>query len=262
MLLLVDVGARPPMGHPSAVTCVAAAIAAAAAALGVHAMGGAAAGTFLVGGGGGGGGGSGKSNGNAASRGRRHTPPGVATTGGSGAVASTSASTGRWQPGSADLTIVVGSRSFSVHRGVIAACSGYCRQRLADSGGSTGQLDLPDADADAFALLLRWLYTGATVIPATHAQAVAELADRLLLPPELCRAAQSQVRLARGVGCRPWVMSGRAFQTASLHTVPCIAPPRSRTAECVDATLLPCTHPPTHLHLSPPLPFAPRCWRR
>ncbi|PNW86916.1 hypothetical protein CHLRE_02g101150v5 [Chlamydomonas reinhardtii] len=196
MLLLVDVGARPPMGHPSAVTCVAAAIAAAAAALGVHAMGGAAAGTFLVGGGGGGGGGSGKSNGNAASRGRRHTPPGVATTGGSGAVASTSASTGRWQPGSADLTIVVGSRSFSVHRGVIAACSGYCRQRLADSGGSTGQLDLPDADADAFALLLRWLYTGATVIPATHAQAVAELADRLLLPPELCRAAQSQVLAA------------------------------------------------------------------
>ncbi|KAG2436471.1 hypothetical protein HXX76_006773 [Chlamydomonas incerta] len=201
MLLLVDVGARPPMGHPSAVTCVAAAIAAAAAALGVHAVGGAAAGTFLVGGGGNGGGsagnggGGGKSNGNG-SRGRRHTPPGLATTGGSGAVASTSASTGRWQPGSADLTIVVGSRSFSVHRGVIAACSGYCRQRLADSGGSTGQLDLPDADADAFALLLRWLYTGATLIPATHAQAVAELADRLLLPPELCRAAQSQVLAA------------------------------------------------------------------
>ncbi|PNH02013.1 Kelch-like protein 29, partial [Tetrabaena socialis] len=100
----------------------------------------------------------------------------------------------RQPDGTADLTIVVGGRTFHVHRLILSARSDYFRQLLggdfADSG--TQQLTLPDADPDAFALLLLFLYTGAVDIPSAQAQAVAELADRLLLP-ELSQLAQAAV---------------------------------------------------------------------
>ncbi|GLC42378.1 Cytochrome c oxidase subunit 1 [Pleodorina starrii] len=53
-------------------------------------------------------------------------------------------------------------------------------------------LTLPDADPDAVDILLRFLYTGAAHVPPELAPAVAELADRLVVP-ELCAAAQARV---------------------------------------------------------------------
>ncbi|KAG2426683.1 hypothetical protein HXX76_012993 [Chlamydomonas incerta] len=90
-----------------------------------------------------------------------------------------------------DVTICVGERRFHVHRAILSARCDYFRQRLADDGfadARAAELELPDADADTFALLLRWLYTGAADIPSDQARGVAELADRLLFS-ELCSAA-------------------------------------------------------------------------
>ncbi|KAG2451882.1 hypothetical protein HYH02_003657 [Chlamydomonas schloesseri] len=95
--------------------------------------------------------------------------------------------------GTSDLTIRVGERLFRCHRAILSARCDYFKQRLADDGfadGRAAELDLPDAEPDAFALLLRWLYTGAVEVPPQHARAAAELGDRLLLP-ELCEAAQA-----------------------------------------------------------------------
>ncbi|KXZ42889.1 hypothetical protein GPECTOR_112g259 [Gonium pectorale] len=107
----------------------------------------------------------------------------------------------RQPDGTADLEVVVGDRTFAVHRALVAARCDYFRQRLeggfAESGAA--QLTLPDADPDAFALVLRFLYTGTVDIPAAQVQPVAELADRLLLP-ELCRDAQAQVLAQVGPG--------------------------------------------------------------
>ncbi|KAG2450237.1 hypothetical protein HYH02_000334 [Chlamydomonas schloesseri] len=101
--------------------------------------------------------------------------------------------------GTSDLTVRVGKRRFFVHRGILSARCDYFKQRLArrdafvDAGAA--ELDLPDADPDAFGLLLRWLYTGAVGIPLEQARGVAELADRLLLP-ELCASALSTLATA------------------------------------------------------------------
>ncbi|PNH10718.1 ARM REPEAT PROTEIN INTERACTING WITH ABF2 [Tetrabaena socialis] len=86
--------------------------------------------------------------------------------------------------GTADVTIVVGGRTFHVHRVLLSARSDYFKQRLGGgfADGSAQQLSLPDADPDAFELWLRFIYTGAADIPAAQAAGVAELADRLLLP--------------------------------------------------------------------------------
>eukprot|EP00198_Chlamydomonas_reinhardtii_P009338 XP_001698675.1 predicted protein [Chlamydomonas reinhardtii] len=97
----------------------------------------------------------------------------------------------------ADLTICVGERRFPCHRTILAARCDYFKHRLASDAfadARAAELELPDADPDAFELLLRWLYTGgaAAAIPAEHARSVAELADRLLLP-ELCAAALASV---------------------------------------------------------------------
>ncbi|KAG2500405.1 hypothetical protein HYH03_001976 [Edaphochlamys debaryana] len=96
--------------------------------------------------------------------------------------------------GTADLTLVVGSRRFPVHRAILIARCDYFRQRLEGgfADGAAAELNLPDADPAALELLLRCIYTGAVGIPAALAAAVAELADRLLLP-ELCSDAQAAV---------------------------------------------------------------------
>ncbi|KAG2426675.1 hypothetical protein HXX76_012985 [Chlamydomonas incerta] len=97
--------------------------------------------------------------------------------------------------GTADLTIRVGERRFHVHRAILSARCDYFKQRLAGDAfedARAAELELPDADPDAFALLLRWLYTGAADVPSEQARGVAELADRLLLP-ELCAVAQGVV---------------------------------------------------------------------
>ncbi|KAG2482309.1 hypothetical protein HYH03_018751 [Edaphochlamys debaryana] len=92
--------------------------------------------------------------------------------------------------GTADLTLVVAGRRFPAHRAILIARCDYFRQRLEGgfADGTAAELSLPDADPAAFELLLRWVYTGAVDIPP----AVAELADRLLLP-ELCADAQAVV---------------------------------------------------------------------
>ncbi|KAG2426667.1 hypothetical protein HXX76_012978 [Chlamydomonas incerta] len=100
---------------------------------------------------------------------------------------------------SSDLVIRVGERRFHVHRLILATRCDYFKQRLAAgtfADGRAAELELPDADPDAFWVLLRWLYTGGADIPPARALAVAELSDRLLLP-ELCLAAQG--RLLSGV---------------------------------------------------------------
>ncbi|PNG99565.1 ARM REPEAT PROTEIN INTERACTING WITH ABF2, partial [Tetrabaena socialis] len=115
----------------------------------------------------------------------------------------------RQPDGTADVTIVVSGRTFHTHRLIVSARSDYFRQRLGGgfANGSAQQLDLPDADPDAFALLLLFLYTGVADIPPAQAQALAELADRLLLP-ELCRLAADVVvaRVSAGtvVGLLLW----------------------------------------------------------
>ncbi|KAG2423773.1 hypothetical protein HXX76_015049 [Chlamydomonas incerta] len=97
--------------------------------------------------------------------------------------------------GTTDLTIRVGERRFHVHRAILSARCDYFKQRLAGDAfadARAAELELPDADPDAFAPLLRWLYTGGANVPSEQARGVAELADRLLLP-ELCAAAQDVV---------------------------------------------------------------------
>ncbi|KAG2482311.1 hypothetical protein HYH03_018753 [Edaphochlamys debaryana] len=96
--------------------------------------------------------------------------------------------------GTADLTLVVAGRRFPAHRAILMARCDYFKQRLEGgfADGTAAELSLPDADPAAFELLLRWVYTGAVDIPPALAPAVAELADRLLLP-ELCADAQAVV---------------------------------------------------------------------
>ncbi|PNH06346.1 Kelch-like protein 30 [Tetrabaena socialis] len=90
----------------------------------------------------------------------------------------------RQPDGTADVAIVVGGRTFHAHRGLLCARSDYFQQRFGPdfADGSTQQLSLPDADPDAFEVVLGWVYTDAADIPAALAAGVAELADRLLLP--------------------------------------------------------------------------------
>ncbi|PNH05066.1 Kelch-like protein 30 [Tetrabaena socialis] len=90
----------------------------------------------------------------------------------------------RQPDGTADVTIMVGDRTFHAHRGLLCARSDYFQQRFGTdfADGSTHQISLPDADPDALEAVLRFAYTGTADIPAVQAAGVAELADRLLLP--------------------------------------------------------------------------------
>ncbi|KXZ47183.1 hypothetical protein GPECTOR_37g189 [Gonium pectorale] len=100
----------------------------------------------------------------------------------------------RQPDGTADVEVVVGDRTFHVHRALVAARCDYFRQLLGGgfAEGGAARLTLPDTDPEAFALVLRFLYTGAVDVPAAQVRPLAELADRLLLP-ELCRDAQERV---------------------------------------------------------------------
>ncbi|PNH03062.1 Speckle-type POZ protein-like B [Tetrabaena socialis] len=124
---------------------------------------------------------------------------------------------GRQPDGTADVTIVVGGRTFHAHRLLLCARSDYFQQRLgADfADGSAQQLDLPDADPEAFELVLLFLYSGEANVPLALAASVAELADRLLLP-ELCEQAaavlEATVSVSTVVGLLLWADSrGPAF---------------------------------------------------
>ncbi|PNH01135.1 Outer row dynein assembly protein 16, partial [Tetrabaena socialis] len=99
------------------------------------------------------------------------------------------------QPDStADVAIVVGDRTFHAHRLLLSARSDYFQQRFGGgfADGSAQQLNLPDADPDAFEVALGWVYTDTADIPAALAAGVAELANRLQLP-ELCEQAVAVV---------------------------------------------------------------------
>ncbi|PNH02323.1 Kelch-like protein 38 [Tetrabaena socialis] len=123
----------------------------------------------------------------------------------------------RQPDGTADVTIVVGGRAFPAHRALLCARSDYFQQRLGGgfADGSEQQLSLPEADPDAFEVVVRFVYTDDADIPATQAQAVAELADRLLLP-ELARQAaavvEESVAPGTAVGLLLWAEArGPAF---------------------------------------------------
>ncbi|PNH04482.1 Ectoderm-neural cortex protein 2 [Tetrabaena socialis] len=124
----------------------------------------------------------------------------------------------RQPDGTTDVTIVVGGRAFPAHRALLCARSDYFQQRLGGgfADGSEHQLSLPEADPDAFEVVLRFVYTDdAADIPAAQAQAVAELADRLLLP-ELARQAavvvEASVTPGTVVGLLLWAEArGPAF---------------------------------------------------
>ncbi|PNH06278.1 Kelch-like protein 38 [Tetrabaena socialis] len=124
----------------------------------------------------------------------------------------------RQPDGTSDVTILVGGRAFPAHRGVLCARSDYFQQRLGGgfADGGEQQLDLPEADPDAFEVVVRFVYTDdAADIPAAQAQAVAELADRLLLP-ELARQAavvvEASVAPGTVVGLLLWAEArGPAF---------------------------------------------------
>ncbi|PNH04354.1 Kelch repeat and BTB domain-containing protein 8 [Tetrabaena socialis] len=109
--------------------------------------------------------------------------------------------------GTADVTIVVGGRTFHAHRNLLCARSDYFKQRDGFAESSAQQLTLAEADADAFEVVLCWVYTDAANITAALAQAVAELADRLLLPELFKQAAavvEAGVSPATVVGLLLW----------------------------------------------------------
>ncbi|EFJ48277.1 hypothetical protein VOLCADRAFT_91019 [Volvox carteri f. nagariensis] len=85
--------------------------------------------------------------------------------------------------GSEDVEVAVGGRSFLCHRLILAARCLYFRRLFAGGFADSGarQVVLQDADADAFELLLRYMYTGDMGFPPHMLRPVAELADRLLL---------------------------------------------------------------------------------
>ncbi|GLC41663.1 hypothetical protein PLESTB_000691200 [Pleodorina starrii] len=89
----------------------------------------------------------------------------------------------RQPDGTSDHTVEVGGRAFHVHRGILAARSEYFRRQFENefSDSHTARSTLNEADPDAFGLVLRHLYTGSVEVPPAKAQAVAELASRLLL---------------------------------------------------------------------------------
>ncbi len=109
----------------------------------------------------------------------------------------------RQPDGTADVEVEVGGRVFHAHRGVLAARSEYFCQRL-DPGagfkdGDKHRVELPDADADAFAVVLKYMYTdGVGRVQEELLQGVGELADRLLLPG-LCAEVGSQMLGSVGV---------------------------------------------------------------
>ncbi|KAG2500490.1 hypothetical protein HYH03_001270 [Edaphochlamys debaryana] len=86
--------------------------------------------------------------------------------------------------GSDDVTLVVGGSAFRCHRLILGARCAYFRRLFAGGFADSGarEVVLQDADPEAFQLLLTHLYTGDLAFPPHTLRAVAELADRLLLP--------------------------------------------------------------------------------
>ncbi|GIL43244.1 hypothetical protein Vafri_1041 [Volvox africanus] len=133
----------------------------------------------------------------------------------------------------ADITIMIGGRAFHAHSQVLIARSEYFRRRLLQKGhnsiaaaavgnGSDGDVSapggapaaapaticavpdaagrrvvpLPDADPEAFAQLLRYIYTGNMDFPKPLLRLVLELANRLLLP-RVVASVQQQLKLSQ-----------------------------------------------------------------
>ncbi len=105
--------------------------------------------------------------------------------GGNGSAAGGSGSSSNSSSGGGDGSSSSLPRSFRVHRAVLAARCPFFRTLfnagMADS--AVRELPLPDADPDAFAVLLRYMYGGRVPLceRAVHRAAV-QLCDTLLLP--------------------------------------------------------------------------------
>ncbi|GLC37258.1 Ankyrin repeat and BTB/POZ domain-containing protein 1 [Pleodorina starrii] len=94
--------------------------------------------------------------------------------------------------GRAMVVVRVGELRLAAHRAVLAAGSDYFLQllegpftesaRLGDGAADSAlELQLPEADPDAFAALLCYLYTGRLEVPELLLRPAAELAGRLLM---------------------------------------------------------------------------------
>ncbi|GLC40164.1 hypothetical protein PLESTF_001318400 [Pleodorina starrii] len=83
-----------------------------------------------------------------------------------------------------DVEVAVGVRRFRCHRLILSARCLYFRRLFTGGSADSGarQVVLQDADPDAFELLLRYMYTGDMTFPPHLMRAVAELANKLLLP--------------------------------------------------------------------------------
>eukprot|EP00198_Chlamydomonas_reinhardtii_P013952 XP_001703289.1 predicted protein [Chlamydomonas reinhardtii] len=100
-----------------------------------------------------------------------------------------------------DIVVHVGERSFAAHRLVLAARCEYFRRQFAGGcrDSNAAEVHLHDADPEAFAQLLRHLYTGDLDFPAARLRPLLELADRLLLP-RVAERAQQQLLAAASPG--------------------------------------------------------------
>ncbi|KXZ54801.1 hypothetical protein GPECTOR_4g872 [Gonium pectorale] len=82
-----------------------------------------------------------------------------------------------------DLTLLAGGRSFPVHRLILAARCPYFKTLFESGFGDSGarELELPDVDPHAVALLLRCIYGDTPFCPERLLMPAAELADQWLL---------------------------------------------------------------------------------
>ena len=80
----------------------------------------------------------------------------------------------------------MGELQLAAHRAVLSDRSEYFKQLLqggfAEAREGAGEVALPEADPDAFAALLCYMYTGELVVPEPLLRPTAELAGRLLMP--------------------------------------------------------------------------------
>ncbi|KAG2450123.1 hypothetical protein HYH02_000226 [Chlamydomonas schloesseri] len=100
-----------------------------------------------------------------------------------------------------DIVVHVGEHSFAAHRLVLAARCEYFRRQFAGGcrDSNAAEVQLHDADPDAFSQLLRHLYTGCVDFPEALLRPLLELADRLLLP-RVAERAQRQLLAAATPG--------------------------------------------------------------
>ncbi|GFR43828.1 hypothetical protein Agub_g4948 [Astrephomene gubernaculifera] len=140
-------------------------------------------------------------------------PPGAVSTtdmGGDGAAGSSSSNNSSAVSNSVGgmLAIRIADKTFYAHRALLEDSSEYFRLQSNFNGSDTGstaaaEVSLPDADPDAFARLLVYMYQGVLDIPASLLRTTTELAGRLLMS-DVCKELQRRLLAA----CTPQSIVG------------------------------------------------------